>query len=62
MKAALGGLPAERDVVICADLVGEWMHSFPALDERAVVFGYYTVDKVCVDDEVVLMTGEEVLL
>lgn len=55
-------MPPEREVVIGADLQGEWRSSFHGLDERAVVCGYYAVDKVCVDDEVILMTGEEVLL
>ena len=62
LKAVLCDLPHEREVLICADLEGEWMSGLPGLDERAVVFGYYTVDKVCADDEVILMTGEEVLL
>jgi len=55
-------VPPEREVVIGADLQGEWMSSFPGLDEQAVVCGYYAVGKVWVDDEVILMTGEEVLL
>lgn len=52
----------EREAVICADLHGEWKAPFPAMEERAVVFGYYAVDKVCVDEEVVLMTGDKMSL
>ncbi len=62
LKERLCGVLPERDVVIGADLQGDWISSFPGIDERAVVCGYYAVDKVCVDNEVILMTGEEVLL
>lgn len=62
LRERLCEVPPERDVVIGADLEGEWMSSFPGMDDRAVVCGYYAVDKVWVDDEVILMTGEEVLL
>lgn len=62
MMEALGAVPPDTAVVICADLQGEWMQPFPGFQERAVVFGYYEVDKVCIAEEAVLMTGAQVAL
>ena len=60
--AVLCDQPSEREVVICADLQGEWRSLFCGVEEQAMVFGYYAVETVCADDEVVLMTGNEVFL
>ena len=62
LTAALDGVPSTREVAVCVDLLGEWRAPFPTLEERAAVFGYYAVDKLCVDEAVVLMIGGEVPL
>lgn len=63
LRKALAGADGQDEVVIYADVTGEWVDMPPYFDKRAVVCGYFSVAGVWVESGIAaIVTGVEAAL